>query len=96
MVVLFAIAFVVIKKRCGAAGCWPRATTAGGGAGHPAKRCIAAYVISAVLSGIAGIMLTLDLGLGLPETGVAGSFAPSPLRGGRREPQRRQMFAIGI
>ncbi|MCE5343906.1 MAG: ABC transporter permease [Eubacteriales bacterium] len=77
MIVLFAIAFVVIKKTL-----WGRRLLATGDnrevavlAGIPAKQMrMAAYVISAVLSGIAGIMLTLDLGLGLPETGDGWEF----------------------
>ncbi len=77
MVVLFAIAFVVIKKTL-----WGRRLLATGDnrevailAGIPAKKMrMIAYIISAVLSGIAGIMLTLDLGLGLPETGDGWEF----------------------
>lgn len=77
MLLLFAISFVVIKKTL-----WGRRLLATGDnrevavlAGIPAKRMrMAAYVISAFLSGIAGIMLTLDLGLGLPETGDGWEF----------------------
>lgn len=77
MIVLFAIAFIVIKKTL-----WGRRLLATGDnrevailAGIDAKRMrMSAYVISAVLSGVAGIMLTLDLGLGLPETGDGWEF----------------------
>jgi len=77
MVILFAVAFVVIKKTL-----WGRRLLATGDnrevailSGVNAKKMrMEAYVISAFLSGVAGIMLTLDLGLGLPETGDGWEF----------------------
>ena len=77
MIVLFIIATVVIKKTL-----WGRRLLATGDnrevaalAGIPVKRMrMTAYVISAFFSGIAGIMLTLSYGLGLPETGDGWEF----------------------
>ncbi len=77
MAFLFIVVFIVIKKTL-----WGRRLLAIGDnrevavlAGIHAKRMrMTAYVISAVLAGIAGIMLTFDLALGLPETGDGWEF----------------------
>ncbi len=77
MLILFTIAFVVIKKTL-----WGRRMLATGDnrevavlAGINTKRMrMAAYVISSFLSGVAGIMLTLDYALGLPENGDGWEF----------------------
>ncbi len=77
MLLLFTIAFVVIKKTL-----WGRRLLATGDnsevavlAGINTKRMrMAAYVISSFLAGVAGIMLTLDYGLGLPENGDGWEF----------------------
>ncbi len=77
MLLLFAIGFVVIKYTV-----WGRYMLAVGDNREVAKLCginvtkmrMEAYVISSLLSGIAGILLTLDIGLGLPETGDGWEF----------------------
>jgi ribose transport system permease protein len=77
MIVIFAIATVAIKKTI-----WGRHLLATGdnrevavlaGINVTGKR-IVAYLLSALLSAIAGILLTLDVGLGLPETGDGWEF----------------------
>jgi ribose transport system permease protein len=77
MVLLYAAAFVVIKKTV-----WGRRIIAVGDnrevamlAGIKVNQIrMAAYITSAVLSGIAGILITLDVGIGLPETGDGWEF----------------------
>jgi len=77
MVLLYAIAFVVIKKTV-----WGRHILAVGDNREVAMLAgikvneirMAAYTISAVLSGIAGMLITLDVGIGLPETGDGWEF----------------------
>lgn len=77
MLAIFAIAFFVIKKTM-----WGRRLLACGDnrevaalAGIPvSKMRISAYVICALLCGIAGLLITLDVGLGLPETGDGWEF----------------------
>lgn len=77
MIIIFAIAFIVVKRTL-----WGRKLLAAGDNNSVAmisginvdKMKIQAYIICAVLSGIAGILLTLDLGLGLPETGDGWEF----------------------
>ncbi len=77
MLALFAIAFVVIKRTL-----WGRRILACGDnrevallAGVGVKKMrITAYVLSALLSAIGGILLTLDVGIGLPETGDGWEF----------------------
>jgi len=77
MIILFAVAFVVIKRTV-----WGRRLLAIGdnrevaslvGISVARTRMIA-YLVSAVLAGVAGILLTLDVGLGLPETGDGWEF----------------------
>ena len=75
--IIFAIAFIMIKKTL-----WGRRLLATGDnpevailAGINVTRMrMTAYVLSAVLSAIAGILLTLDVGIGLPETGDGWEF----------------------
>lgn len=77
MLLLFGITYVVIKKTT-----WGRQILAVGDnrevaqlAGIKVKHVrIIAYVVSAFLSGVAGIMLTLNLGIGKPETGDGWEF----------------------
>ena len=77
MLLIFAIAFVVIKKTL-----WGRRLLATGDnrevavlAGINVKSMrMTAYVLSALLAGLAGILLTLDVGIGLPETGDGWEF----------------------
>ena len=77
MLLLFAIVFVIIKKTL-----WGRRLLACGDnrevaalAGINVKRMrMTAYVIAALLSAIAGLLLTLDLGIGKPETGDGWEF----------------------
>ena len=77
MIVIFLVAFVVIKKTL-----WGRRLLATGDnkevaslAGINTKSmCMQAYVLSALLSAIAGILITLDVGIGLPETGDGWEF----------------------
>lgn len=76
-IIIFAIAFIVIKKTL-----WGRRLLATGDnrevailAGINVTRMrMTAYILSAVLSAIAGILLTLDIGIGLPETGDGWEF----------------------
>jgi ribose transport system permease protein len=76
-IIIFIIAFIVIKKTL-----WGRRLLATGDnrevatlAGINTTRMrMTAYILSAVLSGIAGILLTLDVGIGLPETGDGWEF----------------------
>ena len=77
MLVIFAAAYVVIKKTI-----WGRHLLATGDnrevailAGIKVDRMkITAYLLSALLAGVAGILLTLDVGIGLPETGDGWEF----------------------
>ena len=77
MIIFFAVAFVVIKRTV-----WGRRMLATGDnrevatlVGINVKRTrMVAYLISAVMAGAAGILLSLDLGLGLPETGDGWEF----------------------
>ena len=77
MLALFAIAFVVIKRTL-----WGRRILACGDnrevamlAGIGVKKMrITAYVLSALLAAIAGILQTLDVGIGRPETGNGWEF----------------------
>ena len=77
MIVIFAIVFVVIKKTL-----WGRRLLAVGDNREVAslagintnKVRMEAYTISAFFAAIAGILLTLDIGLGLPETGDGWEF----------------------
>lgn len=77
MLILFAIVFVIIKKTL-----WGRRLLACGDnrevaalAGIDVRRKrMTAYVLAALLSAIAGILLTLDLGIGKPETGDGWEF----------------------
>ncbi|MCI8597473.1 MAG: ABC transporter permease [Lachnospiraceae bacterium] len=77
MILIFAFVFVVIKKTL-----WGRRLLAVGDNREVAalagintnKVRIEAYIISSFLSAIAGILLTLDIGLGLPETGDGWEF----------------------
>ena len=77
MLVLFTIVFIVIKKTL-----WGRRLLACGDnrevaslAGINVKRMrMTAYTMAAVLSAIAGILLTLDLGIGKPENGDGWEF----------------------
>ncbi len=77
MIVLFAIAFVLIKRTL-----WGRRMLATGDnkevsilVGINTKRMqIQAYMLSALLAGIAGILLTLDMGFGLSENGDGWEF----------------------
>ena len=77
MLLLFGIAFVLIKKTL-----WGRRMLATGDNSevatlvgiNPKRMQIQAYVLSAVLAGVAGILLTLDMGFGLPENGDGWEF----------------------
>ena len=77
MLILFAIVFVIIKKTL-----WGRRLLACGDnrevaalAGINVKRMrMTAYTLAAILSAIAGILLTLDLGIGKPENGDGWEF----------------------
>ena len=77
MLVLFAVVFVIIKKTL-----WGRRILACGDnrevavlAGINATRMrMIAYVLAALFSAIGGILLTLDVGIGLPETGDGWEF----------------------
>ena len=77
MIVLFAIVFIVIKKTL-----WGRRLLACGDnrevaalAGINVKSMrMTAYVLSALFAAIGGILLTLDVGIGLPETGDGWEF----------------------
>ena len=77
MLVLFVIVFIVIKKTL-----WGRRLLACGDnrevallAGINVKRMrMMAYVLSAFFAAIGGILLTLDVGIGLPETGDGWEF----------------------
>lgn len=77
VLLIFAIAFIVIKKTL-----WGRRLLATGDnrevailAGINVTRMrMTAYILSALLSAIAGILLTLDIALGLPETGDGWEF----------------------
>ncbi len=77
MLVFFAIAFVLIKKTL-----WGRRMLATGDNKEVAMlvgidtriKQIQAYVLSAMLSGVAGLLLTLDMGFGLPENGDGWEF----------------------
>ncbi|NLE20617.1 MAG: ABC transporter permease [Clostridiales bacterium] len=77
MLILFAIAFVLIKRTL-----WGRRMLATGDNNEVAtlvginskKMQVQAYMLSALLAGIAGILLTLDMGFGLPENGDGWEF----------------------
>lgn len=77
MLLLFAIVFVVVKKTL-----WGRRLLACGDNREVAalaginvfRMRMLAYMFAALLSAIAGILLTLDVGLGLPETGDGWEF----------------------
>ncbi|NLZ54771.1 MAG: ABC transporter permease [Thermoanaerobacteraceae bacterium] len=77
MIIMFIFVYVVIKKTI-----WGRQLLAVGDnrevadlVGIKVNRVrITAYVICALLSAIAGILLTLDIGIGLPETGDGWEF----------------------
>lgn len=77
MLLLFAIVFVVTKKTL-----WGRRLLACGDNREVAtlaginvfRMRMLAYMFCALLAGIAGILLTLDVGLGLPETGDGWEF----------------------
>jgi len=77
MLILFTIAFVVVKRTV-----WGRRLLATGDNREVAslvginvdRMRMVAYLVSAVLAGIAGILFTLDLGIGLPETGDGYEF----------------------
>lgn len=77
MIILFAIAFVLIKRTL-----WGRRMLATGDNNEVAtlvginskKMQVQAYMLSALLAGIAGILLTLDMGFGLPENGDGWEF----------------------
>lgn len=77
MILLFAVAFILIKKTL-----WGRRMLATGDNSevatlvgiNPMRMKMQAYVISALLSGVAGILLTLDMGFGLPENGDGWEF----------------------
>ena len=77
MIVFIVIVFIVIKKTL-----WGRRLLACGDnrevamlAGINVKRMrITAYVLSAFFAAIGGILLTLDVGIGLPETGDGWEF----------------------
>ena len=77
MLILFAVVFVVVKKTL-----WGRRLLACGDNREVAslaginvfKMRMLAYMFCALLSAIAGILLTLDVGLGLPETGDGWEF----------------------
>ncbi len=77
MIVIFATVFVVIKKTL-----WGRRLLAVGDNREVAslagintnKVRMEAYTISSFFAAIAGILLTLDIGLGLPETGDGWEF----------------------
>ena len=77
MIVLFIIAFILIKKTI-----WGRRMLATGDNTEvaslvgidPKRMQVQAYMLSALLAGIAGILLTLDMGFGLPENGDGWEF----------------------
>jgi ribose/xylose/arabinose/galactoside ABC-type transport system permease subunit len=77
MLIVVFIAFIIIKKTV-----WGRQLLATGDnrevallAGINVTRMrLIAYMLSSILSAIAGIMLTLDVGIGLPETGDGWEF----------------------
>ncbi len=77
MIIIFVVAFVAIKKTL-----WGRRLLAVGDNREVAalagikvtKMRFNAYVLSAVLSGVAGILLTLNVGIGKPETGDGWEF----------------------
>lgn len=77
MLILFAVVFVIIKKTL-----WGRRLLACGDnrevaalAGINVTRMrLTAYVLAALFSAIGGILLTLDVGIGLPETGDGWEF----------------------
>ena len=77
MLILYAIVFVIIKKTL-----WGRRLLACGDnrevatlAGINVKRMrMIAYILAALLSSIAGILLALDLGMGKPENGDGWEF----------------------
>lgn len=77
MLFLFAVVFVIIKKTL-----WGRRLLACGDnrevaalAGINVTRMrLIAYVLAALFSAIGGILLTLDVGIGLPETGDGWEF----------------------
>ncbi len=77
MLVLFLIVFIIIKKTL-----WGRRLLACGDnrevallAGINVTRMrMTAYILAALFSAIGGILLTLDIGIGLPETGDGWEF----------------------
>lgn len=77
MLLLFGVALLVTKKTL-----WGRRIIATGDNREVAALAginvtslrMQAYVLSAVLSAVAGILITLDVGLGLPETGDGWEF----------------------
>ena len=77
MLLFFIIAFVVIKRTV-----WGRRLLAAGDNREVAtlvginvtRTRMLAYLISAIFAGVAGILLTLDIGIGLPETGDGWEF----------------------
>lgn len=77
MLVIFSFVFVVIKKTL-----WGRRLLAVGDNREVAELAgintnkvrMEAYIISAFLSAIAGLLITLDVGIGLPETGDGWEF----------------------
>ena len=77
MIVLFVVAFIIIKRTL-----WGRKILATGDnkdvaslAGINVKNTrMIAYIISGVLAAVAGLLLTLDMALGLPENGDGWEF----------------------
>lgn len=77
MIVIFAVAFVVVKRTK-----WGRRLLAVGDNREVAalaginvtKMRLNAYILCGLLSAAAGILLTLDIGMGLPETGDGWEF----------------------
>lgn len=77
MILVFALAFVLIKRTL-----WGRRMLATGDnrevallAGVPVTQMrMTAYLLSALLAALAGILFTLELGYGLPETGDGWEF----------------------
>lgn len=77
MIILFALMFVIIKKTL-----WGRRLLSCGDnrevstlAGINVTRMrMTAYILAALFSAIGGILLTLDVGIGLPETGDGWEF----------------------
>ncbi|MDO4548006.1 MAG: ABC transporter permease [Clostridia bacterium] len=77
MVAIYVIAFIVIKKTV-----WGRRLLATGDNREVAtiaginvtKIRMIAYMLSALLSGVAGVLFTMELGYGLPETGDGWEF----------------------